>query len=90
MRSAGNHYIQSPGAKITKSVQRSLWELQPIGISELLIALAQVHDEIFTISKPNLSETIAETVQARVTEFREKVPLLSMEWNSNASSWADK
>jgi len=90
MRSAGNHYIQSPGAKITKSVQRSLWDLQPVGISELLIALAQVHDEIFTISKPNLSETIAETVQARVAEFREKVPLLSMEWNSNASSWADK
>ena len=34
MRAAANHEIQSPGAEITKSVQRTIWDLQPAGVND--------------------------------------------------------
>ena len=50
MRSAANHEIQSPGAEITKAVQRKLWDLQPAGIHELRIGIMNVHDELMVVA----------------------------------------
>ena len=90
MRSAANHEIQSPGAQITKNVQRKLWDLQPAGIGELQISLINVHDEILTVAKPELQDKIVEVVRAGVESFRAQVPLIGMDWCRGAGSWADK
>ena len=71
MRAAANHEIQSPGAQITKGVQRKLWDLQPSGIHELQLAVMNIHDELLTVTKPELGNTIVEVVREAVEGYRQ-------------------
>jgi len=88
--STANHEIQSPGAQITKAIQRNIWDLQPPGVHELVVSPANVHDEVLAVSHPDYVAAIAEAVRATIRSFHAYVPLLSMVWASHASSWADK
>ena len=90
MRAAANHEIQSPGAQITKAIQRSIWDLQPSGVHDLVVAPINVHDEVLVVSHPDYVTAIAEAVRTTIRSFHKYVPLLSMVWASHASSWADK
>jgi hypothetical protein len=90
MRAAANHEIQSPGAEITKAVQRSIWNLQPTGIHEFLVAPMNVHDEVLCVNCPDTTELVAEAVAQSVESFRPKVPLIGMEWCKFAQTWASK
>ena len=90
MRAAANHEIQSPGAQITKAIQRRIWDLQPSGVHDLVVAPANVHDEVLAVSHPDYVAPIAEAVKVAIRSFHKYVPLLSMVWANHASSWADK
>jgi hypothetical protein len=90
MRAAANHEIQSPGAEITKSVQRALWDLQPAGIHPLMIAPLNVHDELMTVTRHSLTPDITATVRRTVESFRDKVPLIGMTWFEAMDNWAEK
>lgn len=89
-RAAANHEIQSPGGEITKSVQRKIWDLQPVGVHELVVAPMNVHDEILSVTHPDYVQPVAKVVQAGVEAFRAKVPLIGMKWNLEMASWAEK
>ena len=90
MRAAANHEIQSPGAEITKAVQCSIWDLQPVGVHEFLVAPMNVHDEVICANQPHITDRVAEKVGESVEAFRPHVPLIGMDWCKRASSWADK
>jgi hypothetical protein len=90
MRAAANHEIQSPGAQITKHVQRKVWDLQPAGVHEFVVALANIHDEILAVTHPDYRDAVAEIIIREVESFRPKVPLIGMDWCKRAQSWADK
>lgn len=90
MRAASNHEIQSPGGQITKYVQRRIWDLQPVGVHELLVAPMNIHDEIMCVSRPSLSDAIANAVRESVEHFRPQVPLIGMTWFKKMESWAGK
>jgi len=89
-RAAANHLIQSPGAMITKEVQRAIWDLQPVGIHELMVAPMNIHDEVMCVTHPTYVDPVAAVVR-RVTEsYRDKVTLLGMTWNKVQANWAEK
>jgi hypothetical protein len=90
MRAAANHEIQSPGAEITKAVQRRLWDLQPAGVHPLQIAVLNVHDELMTVAKPELARAITSVVREAVESYRDKVPLIGMSWFEHMENWAEK
>ena len=90
MRAAANHEIQSPGAEITKAVQRKLWDLQPAGIHELRIGIMNVHDELMVVTKRELGDEIVDRVRTIVESFRPQVPLIGMDWNPEMANWAEK
>jgi len=89
-RAAGNHVIQSFGATITKRVQRKIWDLQPTGKHLWQVQPFQIHDEIQCPSVPEMSERVKEIVNQTVESFRDKVPLIGLDWKMNLNSWADK
>ena len=72
VRAAGNHEIQSPGAQMTKRLQRFIWTLQPPGVFDWVVAPFQVHDEISAITTPEAVEPVADIVHATVESFRER------------------
>lgn len=78
-RALANHEIQSTGARVTKDVQ---YDLTPISL-----ALLQVHDELNEIGGGNAA---ADAVCASVNRLRSIVPLLSITWKRNLSSWKEK
>ena len=90
MRAAANHEIQSPGAQITKYVQRKLWDLQPAGIGILQLSIMNVHDEVLCVHLPELTEPILAVVRESVEHFRPQVPLIGMDWCRGALNWAEK
>jgi hypothetical protein len=90
VRSAINHLIQSFGATITKQLQRQIWDIQPSGIHEFLVLPANIHDEVLCPTKPDLSNRVKNIVEQTVERFRDKVPLIKMDWKHNLKSWADK
>jgi len=90
MRAAANHEIQSPGAEITKALQCKIWELQPAGVYEFLVAPLNVHDEVACVTRPDLVDAVAEAVRESVESFRSYVPLIGIEWCKRAKSWAEK
>ena len=90
MRAAANHQIQSPGAEVTKDVQRNIWDLQPVGVHPFFVAPFNCHDEIAVVSTPEMVEPVAEKVSGSVDRYREKIPLISIGWNTRVESWADK
>jgi len=90
IRAANNHLIQSPGAMITKELQRKIWDLQPFGVSEWCVAPLNVHDEILVVLRPSMSDRVAKVVIKVVESFRNKVPLIGMKWVKNMENWAGK
>lgn len=89
-RAAGNHRIQGSGAAITKGLQVALWQLQPVGVNDWNVKPMNIHDEVPCVHKPELRQAVAAIVFSYNEKMREKIPLLEMEWDSNAISWADK
>jgi hypothetical protein len=89
LRAAANHQIQSKGAVITKELQLRIWGLQPVGVAPWKVQPFQVHDEILCVTQPELVATLSEIVSDFITEYKPIVPLLSMDWKSGVSSWAD-
>ena len=90
VRAAANHEIQSPGGQITKAVQRKIWDLQPHGVHDLIVAPLNVHDEIMCVNSPEYTHRIGDVVKKEVESYREHVPLIGMEWNLEQDTWADK
>ena len=90
MRAANNHLIQSPGAQITKRVQRHIWDLQPCGVNEFVVAPMNIHDEVISVTHPDFVDQVAERVREAVESYRDKVPLIGMDWVKRASNWASK
>ncbi len=90
MRAANNHLIQSPGAEITKDVQRKLWDIQPHGVHDMLVAPMNIHDEVMCVTDPEYVEEASEAVRESVESYRKHVPLIGMKWNLAMDNWADK
>jgi DNA polymerase I-like protein with 3'-5' exonuclease and polymerase domains len=90
MRAAANHRIQSSGAQITKAVQRKIWDIQPIGVSQWVVQPLNIHDEIHVAQRPETVDQVAEIVRDEVESYREQIPLIKMEWTKEEKSWADK
>lgn len=89
-RAVKNHYIQSPGASITKAVQVSIWSLQPFGVSTLIVMPMNIHDELMCPAHPNLASRVKEKVMETVQVFKKQVPLLAISWLDAIDSWAGK
>jgi hypothetical protein len=89
-RAAQNHEIQSAGAKITKHVQRKIWELQPSGIHPFVVMPLNCHDELMVPHNPKYKEQLKQVVDETINHFKERVPLLSIDWKSKMGSWAEK
>lgn len=90
MRAANNHLIQSPGAEITKEVQRKIWDIQPHGAHPVVVAPMNIHDEIMCATNPDYANVVAEAVKESVESFRSHVPLIGMSWNLEMNNWAEK
>lgn len=90
MRAACNHVIQSTGATITKTVQARVWTLQPSGIAKWSVQPMNNHDEIMVVHKQGMGEEIEQVVQDTVEEFRNTVPLLSIDWKVGIKDWSEK
>lgn len=91
MRAAANHRIQSSGAQITKFVQRRIWDLQPSGAHPWVVRVLNVHDELQAVTATlEIAQKVAEVVKAAVETFREKVPLIGIDWKVGIKSWAEK
>jgi len=90
MRAAGNHVIQSTGAQITKAVQRAIWDVQPSGIHSWVVQPMNIHDEIMCPTDPDKASDVESVVQNTVDSYRDRIPLLGIDWRTNLDSWADK
>lgn len=90
IRAANNHLIQSPGAMITKDLQRQIWDHQPSGIGEWVVLPMNVHDEVLVVCQPTIVDAVAETVVHVVESYRDRVPLIGMEWARDMKSWGEK
>ena len=90
MRAAAKHEIQSPGGQITKSVQRAIWDLQPVGVHELKVALLNVHDEVLCVTHPDYVSKVTAAARNTVESYRPKVPLIGLTWNESMDNWAEK
>lgn len=90
MRAAGNHVIQSSGAQLTKMLQRRLWDVQPKGVAEWHVQPMNIHDEIMCPALERCSEEIDRIQREFVNEFKDRVPLLKIDWHNRLASWADK
>lgn len=89
-RAAGNHEIQSTGARATKKLQRRIWDLQPTGIGEFKLLVLNIHDELQCVNKPEMTDKIAEVVVETVESFRSYIPLVGMTWFKRLANWAGK
>ncbi len=90
MRAALNHIIQSSGATLCKELEAEVWTVQPCGIHEWSIMPMNIHDELMTPCKPELAPTVRQIVDNFVTQNREKVPLLDIDWSDKMDTWAEK
>jgi DNA polymerase I-like protein with 3'-5' exonuclease and polymerase domains len=90
MRAAANHEIQSPGAEITKKLERNIWDLQPHGVHEFVVAPLNIHDELMVPTLPSHVDAVSEVVRTTVEGYRENVPLIGITWNKGMKNWAEK
>jgi DNA polymerase I-like protein with 3'-5' exonuclease and polymerase domains len=90
VRAAMNHVIQSTGAQICKTLQRRLWELQPVGCHEFVIMLLNIHDEIMAPANPAYIPYIQKIVDDLINHFKELIPLIAIDWSNDLVTWADK
>ena len=86
-RQAGNHGIQSLGARITKLLQLTIWRKQPQGIHPPQISVFNVHDELQATGTPEVMSTLEKLVYDFIEEYRKLVPLLSMVWDTEKETW---
>lgn len=94
-RAAANHEIQSPGAQITKRVQRSIWDLQPSGMNHWRVRPLNIHDEVLTCRLLQLEQEmdqslISNTIHYTVQQLQTKIPKLQMSWKSQLKNWGGK
>jgi DNA polymerase I-like protein with 3'-5' exonuclease and polymerase domains len=89
-RAAKNHYIQSPGAEITKSVQRVIWDVQPSGVNTWVVQPMNVHDEVMNVTRRGYESIVEDRVKERVAEYKRIVPLLAIDWFNGIPNWANK
>lgn len=89
LRAAANHRIQSSGATVTKEVEVVMWSFQPCGIHAWVIQPFNIHDELEASHDPKIAQALEDAVQAKVAEFRKKVPLIAIGWKQNGSDWSD-
>lgn len=90
IRAANNHLIQSPGAMITKDLQRKIWDFQPHGVHPFMVAPMNVHDEVLVVTDPSIVDDVAHAVVDLVESYRDQVPLIGMEWCRDMVSWGEK
>jgi hypothetical protein len=90
IRAANNHLIQSPGAVITKELQRKIWDLQPHGVNDWKVAPMNVHDEVLSVTAPDMVDAVTAVVVECVESFRDRVPLIGMSWVKSMMNWAGK
>jgi DNA polymerase I-like protein with 3'-5' exonuclease and polymerase domains len=90
MRAAANHEIQSPGGEITKAVQRAIWEVQPAGVHDWLVAPLNIHDEIQCVTHSSVVPRVTENIRRTVESYRPQVPLIGMTWFESMDNWAEK
>lgn len=90
IRQATNHEIQSPGGMITKGVQRHVWDLQPSGVSTWVVCPMQVHDEIMAPVRPGYESQVKQAVDEKVNFYRQRIPLLGIDWKEGIPNWAGK
>jgi DNA polymerase I-like protein with 3'-5' exonuclease and polymerase domains len=90
MRAAANHVIQSAGATVTKHLQRRIWDLQPPGVHGFVVLPMNVHDEVLAPTKPEYVARLNRVVHETVESYRERVPLIGIDWGDDLTSWADK
>jgi hypothetical protein len=88
-RAANNHLIQSPGAQITKAMQRKIWDHQPAGVNGWVVAPFNVHDEVLVVTHPDYVDAVSETVKEVVESYRHLVPLIGLEWDKKKLNWAE-
>lgn len=89
-RAALNHKIQSAGGKITKYVQRKVWDLQPSGPNQFVVLPMNVHDELMCPTLPEFVTKVSQVIKDSINYFKAKVPLLAMDWNENIKNWSAK
>jgi len=90
MRASNNHLIQSPGAEITKALQRRIWDEQPHGVNIMRVAPMNIHDEVMCVTLPEHVNEVADAVRESVESFRKHVPLIGIKWNLAMDNWAEK
>lgn len=90
MRAASNHEIQSAGGQATKRVQRCIWDLQPIGVHDYYVMPMNIHDELMNPTHPDYIERVERVVYTTVNNYRDRVPLLEIEWNNDIADWSGK
>ncbi len=90
IRAAGNHYIQSPGAMITKATQHNIWKVQPCGIHPWIVQPMNIHDEIMAPTRVGYENQVEEKARETVAFYKQQIPLLAIDWMKNISSWASK
>lgn len=90
MRAALNHEIQSSGAQITKKMQKNIWDIQPYGVHEFIVQPAQCHDECITPVKIGYEDQVHQAVQKTIDSYKDKVPLLKMEFKIGVPDWSSK
>lgn len=90
IRAAGNHYVQSPGAEITKATQYAIWTIQPNGVGKWIVQPMNIHDEIAAPTRPGYEELVESKVNETVARYKQQVPLLAIDWVSGAQNWAEK
>lgn len=90
VRAANNHLIQSPGAMITKQLQRNIWDIQPYGVCEWRVAPMNIHDEVLSVTDPEYVDQVTAITVKTVESFRDRVPLIGMKWVKGMSNWAGK
>lgn len=88
-RAANNHLIQSPGAQITKAMQRKIWDHQPAGVNKWIVAPFNVHDEVLVVTDPEYVDAVSKTVKETVESYRHLVPLIGLEWDKKKLNWAE-
>jgi len=79
-----------PGAEITKHVQRTIWDLQPVGVNDWQVAPMNIHDEIMCVTRLDMVSSVTQVVRDSVEHFRPYVPLIGMDWNEEMANWAEK
>lgn len=89
-RAAANHDIQSPGAEITKDLQRNIWDIQPMGINSWVVMPLNIHDEVECPCIEEVRERVKQTVTRIINKYKDRVPLISMSWKQGLRSWGEK